>query len=475
MVALRFCIRTLSVVSTLILVRILVPDDFGLVALAMSFLAMLELATAFSFDVPLIQNPSASKSHFDSAWTMNVAMYTVLSVAVVLLAPAVGRFFDEDRLPPVLTVLAIGFWVSGFENIYTVQFRKQLNFKADVILMGSKKLIAFVVTIGLALNLRSYWALVIGTVTSNISGVVLSYIAHQSRPALSVARAREMLQFSKWLMLNNAIAYLRNRSPDIIIGRLFGTQSLGYFTVANELAMLPSTELIAPLNRAVFPGYAKLSGSNQELEASFLNTVGLIALLAVPAGAGLAAVSMPLTTFVLGSQWATSAPLIESLALAGAVTAILANNSSMYYAIGKPHIITVLGVVYVTLLLSLSLILARRVGLQGIADAYLVTAAVFAPFSMAILARIAGFSLRAMLSRIASPVVCGLTMYLLVSSASIASLVGGFPVGVQLLSLVLLGVVTYVGLIALIWLLRGKPDSAERLALEFGRARLRRG
>ncbi|MEO1321330.1 MAG: oligosaccharide flippase family protein, partial [Pseudomonadota bacterium] len=303
----------------------------------------------------------------------------------------------------------------------------------------------------------------------------LSYIAHQSRPALSVARAREMLQFSKWLMLNNAIAYLRNRSPDIIIGRLFGTQSLGYFTVANELAMLPSTELIAPLNRAVFPGYAKLSGSNQELEASFLNTVGLIALLAVPAGAGLAAVSMPLTTFVLGSQWATSAPLIESLALAGAVTAILANNSSMYYAIGKPHIITVLGVVYVTLLLSLSLILARRVGLQGIADAYLVTAAVFAPFSMAILARIAGFSLRAMLSRIASPVVCGLTMYLLVSSASIASLVGGFPVGVQLLSLVLLGVVTYVGLIALIWLLRGKPDSAERLALEFGRARLRRG
>src|SRR5690606_13797927 len=118
------------------------------------------------------------RSHFDSAWTLNVAFYTALTIVLVLLADSAAAFYQDPRLTNVIYVLGAGFLVQGFENIGIVQFRKELDFRKDFIMMLSKKLAGFLVTIPLAFVMRSYWALVVGMVLGNALSVLLSYLLH---------------------------------------------------------------------------------------------------------------------------------------------------------------------------------------------------------------------------------------------------------------------------------------------------------
>lgn len=189
MVALKLVERSLGVVSTVILARLLTPQDFGLVAMAMVFIAVVEILQAFGFDVALIQDQHASREHYDSAWVLNVLLACLGTALLVAGAKAVSVFYDEPRVQAILYCLAVGAFVQGFENIGIVAFRKELTFDKEFRFQLAKKVMGFVVTVSLALIYRSYWALVIGAVVGRVVGVVLSYSAHPFRPRFTLGHA----------------------------------------------------------------------------------------------------------------------------------------------------------------------------------------------------------------------------------------------------------------------------------------------
>ena len=165
--------RSLALLSTLILVRLLAPADFGLVAMAMSVIVMAELLSAFGFDIALIQRQSVSEEHYHSAWACNVLLGLGVALVLVLAAAPVANFYGQPELFSVVCVLALGSALGGLENIGVVAFRKDLDFRKEFLSLAGKKLIAFSVTVPFAFALHSYWALVIGTVVSRAAGVTL--------------------------------------------------------------------------------------------------------------------------------------------------------------------------------------------------------------------------------------------------------------------------------------------------------------
>ncbi len=167
MSVLRLSVRMLSLISTVILARLLVPEDFGIVAMATSIIALLELATAFSFEVPLIQKQDPSREDYDSAWTLNVLFYACLTVCLLLLAAPAASFYQEERLKDVIPILAIGFMARGFGNIGVVKFQKELQFNKDFLLLFLKKFGGFCVTIPLAFLLRRSRRTSSGTTAGN--------------------------------------------------------------------------------------------------------------------------------------------------------------------------------------------------------------------------------------------------------------------------------------------------------------------
>lgn len=184
--------RAMSVIGIVILARLLLPEDFGLVAMATSVIALLEVLGTFSFDLAIIQRKEPTREHYDTAWTMNVLAATGGAVATALVAWPAAQFYSEPRLVGVMHVLALCWALQGLENIGTVNFRREMNFSREFHFLFAKKLWSFVVTVVLAWAFRNYWALLIGTLSSRVFGVALSYFMHPYRPRPSLARRREL-------------------------------------------------------------------------------------------------------------------------------------------------------------------------------------------------------------------------------------------------------------------------------------------
>ena len=388
MVAFKLLERLIGVVSIVVLARLLTPADFGLVAMATAIIAIVELLSAFSFDVALIQDQEATRAKFDTAWTLNVILAALCSALIAAAAFPAAGFYDEPRLVPVLMCLALGVLVHGFENIGVVTFRKDLRLNRDFQLLMARRVASFVVTISLAFATRSYWALVLGILAGNVVAVAMSYVVHPYRPWFDLTARKSLMQFSKWMLVSNFALTGNNRSPDLVIGKILGPGPLGLFALALEIAHLPSTELSAPINRAVYPGYAKVAADQTMLKMHFLEVIGLTALLMVPAAVGIAAIAPALIPVLLGDAWLQTIPLIEILALSGLLIALRTNIQYVFFALGRSELGTVMHMVSLFLLVPLLILGTLTLGASGAAWAVLATSIAVLPLAYFLLSRL---------------------------------------------------------------------------------------
>jgi lipopolysaccharide exporter len=459
----RVGVKCLGLVSTIVLARLLVPADFGLVAMAMSVVAALELLSAFSFDFALIQRQDADRSHYDTAWTLNVLFALLLATILLLVAPAAADFYNEPRLKTVMQILALGMFVQGFENIGVVAFRKDLAFRKEFLMRIAQKVCGTVVTLSLAFSLRSYWALVIGIVAGNAMSVVISYFAHPFRPRPSLAARGHLFSYSRWMLLNNALFFVRDRTPDFVLGRIAGASAVGLFSLSNEISNLPTGELVAPINRAVMPAYAKMAGDLEALRRGFLDVIGLIAVLALPAGVGIAATSELIVTVVLGDKWLAAIPLISVLAFVGSLNALQTNCGNVHYAMGRPELLTMCAAIQVVLLIPFMIWGAYEYGALGIAYAYVVSAAIInVPLNYAILLHRLKLPLAQVLSLYWRPVIGSVVMYFLTTAVAreLSPSVGA------LLGAIAFGAIVYGLTVGLLWLAAGRPNGPEKTLLD---------
>ena len=468
MILLRLCDRTLGLVSTLILARLLVPADFGLIAMAMSFIALIELAGAFSFEIALIQHPDPSREHYDTVWTLNLAFALGCAGLTAALALVAARFYDEPRLSLVMFVLSVGWIVQGLENIGIVNFRRRMDFSREFAFMFGKRIVGFVVTLTLAYALRSYWALIVGQLSIRFTGLVLSYAMEPFRPRLSVARRRELFSFSGWMLVSNIMGFGLARLPHFLIGRWEGSAALGNYTIASEFARLPSTELSAPINRAVFPGLARLTKDRDGAFGKlFSEVMGITVALTFPASIGLALVARPLVDVVLGAQWGAAAQIMTVLAVSGAIEVIAANTGIAYLAMGKTHVGAALGSLKLVVLGIVAVLLVPRMGILGMALAELGASALTILVSCAMLMKILHYPASRLLSSLWRPFLASTAMgWALVAMVGPPWALPGTP-GTPglLLGAIAVGAVAYVSALLGLWWMAGRPTGAESALL----------
>jgi len=462
-VAFRMVDRFIGICSTLVLVRLLTPEDFGIVAMAMMLLALLEVLTVADFGNAIIQNQSATRDHYDSAWTLNVLLGLTAGCLMWILAHPIATFFNDQRLVPVIWVLGAVPVIDGLYNMGCVDFRKYLQFRRDFLFMAGRKLIGVIAVIPLAFIFRSYWALVGGIIAGRTGGIVLSYLLHPFRPHFSLRSAGSLFRFSRWIMVNSGLTFLSSRGAHLIIGRLAGAQALGLYTVSHEMANLPTTELAAPINRAVFPGYATLSGDRKALRSGFLRVVGLIAVIAIPAGLGMAAVAHLFVPAVLGPNWSSTAPLISLLAIGGSVHVLQANIESLYYSLGRPKLKALFSLFEMLLLLPLTYLLMSRYQLLGVAYAFLISTFILVPANFSVALRLLQLNAGQLLAILWRPLLAGAVMAFAVLRAFPVSgtITGTLDNAVALAMAVGFGAVVYIIALVSLWTLSGRQEGAE--------------
>jgi lipopolysaccharide exporter len=462
MVAARLFDRSIGIVSTLFLARLLVPGDFGLVAMATALGGMLDLLGSFSFDMALIQKKDAERRHYDTVWTFNVLFGLATSCGLLLLTQPAAAFYHEPRLEGVMQVLALSYAIGAFANAGVVSFRKDLQFRQEFLLIFWRRVATFIPTLVAAWILRSYWALLMGMVLGRLVNVILSYTMNAYRPRFSFAATRELFHFSKWMLLNNALAFLRHDGCTFMIGKIFGSSTLGIYALSYEISNLPSSELVAPINRVSFPGYAQLR-EPALIAKSYCKLLGMIALLIFPMGVGIAAVAEPLVLTLLGAQWREAIPLIAILAISGALTATQTNNGSVWLALGQPHKVTVTQASYVCILFPTLYLCVMRYGVVGAGYAYLLAQLADIAIEMRITQRMLNLVWYDAWYVIWRPAVGAAAMYGLVSVVDHA-LAGSMPL-LRLVVDAVAGAAAYCMVVMVLWRLSACPEGAETFCL----------
>lgn len=456
--------RSIGLISTLILVRFLAPEDFGIVAMALSFVAMAELLTAFGFDIALIHRQDADDSHYNTAWTMQLSLGLGITLLMVGVASPIADFYKQDEVFWVICALSLGPFIRGLENIGVVAFRKDLDFRKEFWFQLSRKIFGFMVTVPLALWMQNYWALVIGTLASRTFATAYSYYAHPFRPRLSIEKLANLFHFSKWLLINNIVGFLKERLSDFFIGRLHGAASLGLYKIGYEFAHLPSTELSAPINRALLPGFAKMSSELDALREAYNNAIKVLALLTVPAAAGIFAVAPYMVPVVLGEKWLATTPLLEVLTFNGAILLFHSSMCTLLIAIGFPRMVAKINGVYVVILL-VSLVILAKFGAIGAAYAALLTTVLSTPVYTFFIKKNVGLGLGSFIRAASRPVLASFLMIMSVRYAfpEYADTMSTLNASLILILSILLGAVVYIACIVIFWLILGRPKGAEEL------------
>jgi len=453
--------RGLGLVSTIVLARLLTPADFGLVAMAMLVVAFVEAWLSFGLDTALIQNQNATREHYDTAWTLRIIQSVIVAALVAAAAPFAAAYFKEPRVVPVIWAICLGIVTIGFSNVGVVAFRKELELHKEFRLQIAAKLLGFFVGIGAALLLRSYWALVIGTVCGMGITCALSYLMHPYRPRFSLARVRELWSFSQWMLVRSIGHFAEMRADEIIVGGLGSTRQMGLYNVAAELGRLPGSELAAPLNQALVPGFAKLQHDAHRVAAAYLNALGALSTATLPAAIGLALVANELIPLLMGNQWTDAASLLVLLAISNAVRTGDSLATSFVLGTGRPGMAAAFSWLNAILLVAIALPMAGDRGAEGVAIAKIVGGVVLTGFIWVGLTRISEVTLKAIVARLWRPVLASGLMAVAVQS------VASFSHGVlaDLVLKVFVGVVSYCAALLLVWRLAGCPDGAERFFL----------
>jgi O-antigen/teichoic acid export membrane protein len=456
----RLIVKAIGMVSSLILARLLVPEDFGLVAIAMAFLAFIDLFGQFGFGTVLIQKQDASQQDYDTAWTFRVIFGFFAAAVLIICAPALARFYSDPRLTDIIYVLALIAVLGGAQNIKTINFQKFLDFKKELWFQIIPKFLSFLFTLILAWFYRNYWALVAGMVFNQLISVIVSFVMAPSKPVFTLKSFNQLFSFSKWLMMNNIVFFLNTKLTELLIGKYVSTAATGVFSLSNEIASLPMTELAAPINKASYPVYARWAEQRQRLVDAYLSTIQLSALLTIPASCGIYLIAETFVAVVLGDKWLDVAPLMQWIAIASLLFSLSTNNGYIYLATGRPQITFYISLLRVLVLLPLFVLLLDQYGLVGAGYALCATSLLTFVVSQFIIMRFLQLKLRQLLAVFAQPLVAAGTMVLALTAVYDATKAPATLINLMLT--IVVGASVYCVVSVLIWLARGRPDGLEK-------------
>jgi len=459
MMVTRLSVKSLGLVSSIVLARLLVPEDFGLVAIAVAIYAFIELFGALGLGTVLIQRQSSDVADYNTAWTFKVVFGFLAAACLVLFAPFVASFYDEPRLRAVISVIALASVFSGASNIGVVNFQKDMNFRKELQLQLVPKVFSFIFTLTVALVYRSYWALVLGTVFSQFLVMVYSYMMHSFRPKFGLQSFHKLFSFSRWLLLNNILYFINDRASELLVGKMLSTSAVGLFSLSKEIAQLPTAEVAQPINKATFPVYSRFQDDFVELRKAYLSTVALTSALTLPAALGIAFVAPLLVEVVLGAHWLPMVPLLQLLAISSLLVSITVNNGFVYMACGRPEVMFVMNASRTVLFFLLLFPLLDTNGLLGIGQARLVTTVLMLVVVQIVMIRFLTLPFLALLSSLARPVVACSVMYgglLLVQAFC-----GELGKAATLAMMVVAGAATYILVSLALWRLQGCPEGLE--------------
>ncbi|MGV6802063.1 MAG: lipopolysaccharide biosynthesis protein [bacterium] len=345
-IATRLGVRAIGFINMLIIARILVPEDFGLVALGVIAMQLLQNLTDVGIAQAMIKFRTTNRKDLETLFTLSVlrgGISTFLLVGFAFLAPAI---YNDPRVFWVFIGIALYPLFLGFQNPRFFEFERNLDYTREFKLSLLTKLAEVGVALSVALIFRSYLALIMGLVTGGLVRLVLSYVMIPWRPSFSLTSFRKVFAFTGWVTGVSFIAAMNNKFDTLILGKIIGTVGTGNYYLGEQLAELPTREAGEPVARAIYPGLSSVQDDYEAMRQIYLQAVAAIAATALPAALGLAFVGYDAVHLLLGEKWYGTVPVIQLLTVALGFQTIMLPTQGFAMAAGRTQLVFWREVIY---------------------------------------------------------------------------------------------------------------------------------
>ncbi len=362
--------KVVNLLKIAIMGRLLAPDDFGLMAIAILTLKWLEFFTETGFNKALVQQKGNIEFYLDTAWFVQLVRGVLLATLLFVMAPIAASFFAVPHAVSIIRTCSILLIIRSLTNPAMVYLRRELDFKRIFWWTLTNAVVGLVVAICAALWYRSVWALVASVIAAATASTLLSYVIkpYRPRPRFNWQRAKTLMKFGKWIFFLNVVSFVGLYADSAIVGKLLGMANLGFYQMARQFGMTPSHQIALLISGVMFPAFARLQHTDLRRTA-FTRTLTMVSVVALPMGCFITAFADPLVLLILGSRWQIIAPALAWLAWAGIGIAFIDVSSALFQACGKPALSVYTTIFQQVLTLSLLHPLILTYGVTGAAAA----------------------------------------------------------------------------------------------------------
>lgn len=453
----RWSIKAIGFFNTVIMARLLLPADYGVVAMSMLVVGLIQAFMDTGVGAALLRKEDLAQDEIDSAWTLRLMQSMAVGVALLAISPVVANYFEESRVQAILWVLALCIVLEGAGNIGLTLAQKSFNFALEFRVNVIAKTVSVLATFLAGYFLRDYRALVIGIVVGYCTTFVLSYSLHAYRPRWNTSRIHDIWAVTKWLLLSSIGTFLIRRSDELIAARVGTTEEYGVYYVGADLGRLPVGELGPSLMRAFLPVLSSIKADVRRTNLAVLKALAAANALTLPMGFGMAAVALPLTLLILGDKWQQAAPFVAGFALVASAQFAISPLNTLLVLHGHTRTQSIVVGVELVVFIGAAYFLLPRMHLMGLVWSRLLAMAASALVTIAYTQKLCGLPWGAVLKVFVRPLVGSVAMYLLVRhTTSLFS-----TDWTQLAAGIAAGVATYAGWLMLSWWMAGKPEGLE--------------
>jgi PST family polysaccharide transporter len=372
--------KLVNFLATLVLARLLVPEQFGVVVFALAVIAYLDAVCDLGVGAALVYRSDAEDPRVaSSAFWIGIAGALVLVAGCVVAAPSLGRFSPGPEVVPVLQLLSLHVLLMALGHVHEFLLRRELGFKSMLVPQLGNGAVKGAVSIGLAFAGFGVWSLVFGQLAGSAARTVLLWVVKPWRPRLAFSReaAGPMLRYGLGVSAVSILGELSRNLDYLVVGSVLGSTALGFYFIAFRVPELVIMSGFRVGQQVLFPFYSRLrdvAGPDEEeqrrqLARGYYRTLRLGALVSFPAAFGMAALASPIVLTLYGGRWQPAVVPFALIALWAGFYALVIMPGTLYKAMGRAGLLTAVSVVQVAMLAP-ALWLAAPHGIAAVAGAH---------------------------------------------------------------------------------------------------------
>jgi PST family polysaccharide transporter len=448
---------------------LLIPADFGLVAVATAYLTLVQGLSTLNVGQALIKLRREDRPILDAAWTLSVLRGALLTALLLASSSAVAAFVGDDRVAPLLLAMSLFPLIGGLANPKFASFERDFHFSPSTTVNVATKLVGIAVTIGVALTLRSYWAIVAGAFAGTVVRTLLSFAMKPYLPRVSLSHARPILRFAGWVTLANALNTLSTALDNLVIARFLGVRDAGFYSMTRQVAALPNDTLLGPTERVLFAGFSQIANEPTRLNARVREVVGMTASIAVPITIGLALVAAEFVPLILGNQWIDCVPFLQLILPFFAVSMAVTSANPAAMAVGATRDLFSTALYFAALRLPIFIGCIAYFGLIGAMYALALVSVLSWILNFRLLNAAASITFRQLITAVNRPAISAVMMAAAVSV--VPQLVAASSPSWELLAAkIALGATVYIAVHVTLWLVEGRPLGVETRTIQLLRS-----